>query len=262
MSEDAADDAKAERRAWIVWGALIAVAVGVYELFQQPALLGATISLKFAWGDARTGWWLWTRDPDRRRGQAHFWVYLGFGLWKAALAGIVLSFAFVFLDVIVHGPAKNRAVGAKRDDTLMFIFAGSCVSGSLTAMLSGLVTSVGLLLARRSRVKLWLNSRVAAARVRDIWPPDFGEKNRITIIALPSAFTAMLTLFGIFTLLTVIAFDPKNGGKEVVVGGIIVSLVALIIGTLKLLDWTRQHLIAYSPVDAWPDEGEESEPRS
>jgi hypothetical protein len=251
MTADA-DDSRTERRAWIVWGGLVAVAVGVYEVFQQPALLGATISLKFAWGDARTGWWLWTRDPNRRRGRAHFWVYAGFGLWKAAIAGIALSFAFLFLHNALVG-AWQKPQG-KQDETLTMIFAGSCVSGLSAAVASGLVTSVGIVLGYRAGAKVWLNSAVAAARVRDLWPPDFGERNQLSAIALPSAFTTALSVLGLLVVGLLVVFEPQGWGKDAVAAAVLGFIVALTFGALKLMDWTKNHLIAYSPVDAWPDE--------
>lgn len=252
MTDDA-DESRTERRAWIVWGALVAVAVGVYEVFQQPALLGATISLKFAWGDARTGWWLWGRDPDRRRGLAHFWAYFGFGLWKAGVAGIVLSFLFAILDNIFQGPVNNRPP-AKKDDTLTMVFAGSCLSGMFMAVASGVVTVFGLVLARRAEAKLWLNSAVAAARVRDLWPPDFGERNRMPMVTLPSALVVVLATLGIGLMVFLAGVQGNNPAKGLIAGGVVATVVVLTVGTLKIVDWANRHLIAASPVEAWPDD--------
>src|SRR5205823_1721793 len=49
----------------------------LYELTTQPALGAVAVCLKFGWEDFRTARWLRRRDPNRRRGRACFWLYVG-----------------------------------------------------------------------------------------------------------------------------------------------------------------------------------------
>lgn len=256
MSDDldpAAEDRTAERWAWILWGALVAVAVAVFEVFQQPALLGATISLKFAWTDARTGWWLWGRDPDRRRGQAHFWTYLGYGLWKASLVGIGLSLIFSVALAQLRNPPPPGANGGI--DVLALVLAGSCLSGVFAALLAALVTFVGLALALAGRRKLWLNSTLAAARVRDHWPPDYGDVNRLSRIALPSAMTVVGLAVGAVTAAAVLALGVDLR-QQPVLGQFVGMSVLLGVPVLALLtnDLVRNRLTAVSTHQAWPND--------
>lgn len=193
------DDTRAEGGAWLVWGVLVAVAVALYEIAQQPALLGTTIALKFAWGDARTGWWIRRRDPNRRRGKAHFRLYLGFGLWKAAGAAFVLGILFGFIDSIVRKPAAQPVA----QNLVFFHMVVGSVLGSLAlAYLGSFACFSAFVSAVRESFKLWLNSRVAADRVRDRWPPTQGESNAVVWMGYATGIALMLLV----VLILLVAF--------------------------------------------------------
>lgn len=247
--------AKAERLGWIAWGLIVAVGVALYELFHQPALLGVTISLKFAWGDARTAFWLRTRDPVRRRGLANLWIYIGYGLWKAAISAFLLSFVFIALDQAIHGKGGNRPPGPK-DDTLLMIFAGSCGGSFFTALISGTVSCVGFVLAMLAGAKIWLNSRVAACRVRDVWPPEGGEANQLAQVALTSALLCSALILG--TVAVGIAFlIPGNNNAPAPWIGIVATfgvIIAMPVLALSINDQVKKRLLALTPVEAWPDD--------
>ncbi len=251
---DSPDGASVERWGWIAWGILIVVALALYELLHQPALLGATVSLKFAWGDARTAFWLRTRDPDRPRGWAHFWLYLGLGLWKSAICGIALTFVFMALDQFVNGRANNRPQ-AGRNDTLVLIFAGSCSGSLFMTIVSGFVCCVGFVLAFRAKIKVWLHSRVAASRVRDRWPPIDGDENQLPHVAIPSIvligtiLSTALAIGLIFLLGNLIKPRAQAG-----VGVLIFSASLVILSWIMIKDDRfRRRLQAASPEDAWPE---------
>lgn len=246
--------AKAERWGWIAWGLLVAVGVALYELLHQPALLGVTISLKFAWGDARTAFWLRSRDPDRRRGTANFWVYLGYGLWKAAICGFLLTFVFIALDQALHGKGANQPPGQK-NDTLVMIFAGTCGGSFLTGLLSGAVCCVGFLLALRADTKLWLNSRVAACRVRDRWPPEGGDANQLPYVALPSALLVSSLVVGGAAIAIAAAASGNNNRQAQWISLVATFTVMILLPVLALLlnDWVKRRLSALTPAQAWPD---------
>ncbi len=251
---DSPAGAKAERWGWIAWGLLVAVGVALYELFHQPALLGVTISLKFAWGDARTAFWLRYRDPDRRRGLANLWVYLGYGLWKAAICAFLLTFVFMALEQAIHGKGANRPAGPK-DNTLILIFAGSCGGSFFTALLSGAVSCVGFVLAKRAGAKIWLNSRVAACRVRDAWPPEGGDANRLSQVALTSALLCSALILGTVAVGIAFLFPGNNNAPAPWIGlvatfGVVLAMPVL---ALSINDQVKKRLLALSPFEAWPD---------
>lgn len=251
------DGAEAERWGWIAWGLLVAVGVALYEILHQPALLGVTISLKFAWGDARTAFWLRARDPDLRRGLANLWVYLGYGLWKAAISAFLLSFVFIALDQAIHGKGANRPAGQK-DDTLIMIFAGSCGGSFFTALLSGAVCCVGFVLALRTGAKIWLNSRVAASRVRDAWPPEGGDANQLAQVALTSALLCSALIVGSVAVAIALLFpaNVKPQAKGVAVVATFGVMILMPVLALSINDRVKKRLLALSPNEAWP--GEES----
>lgn len=246
------DESKSDRLAWVVWGVVIALGVAAYELFHQPAMLGASISLKFAWGDAHTAWWLRKRDPNRRRGMANFCVYLGYGLWKAAICGFLLTLVFATLEGLINGKPVNQPKG-QRDDTLVQVFAGSCSGSFFTGLLSGVICSVGFVLAVLAKSKLWLNSRVAACRVRDRWPPEGGEKNVLVRVAIPSGLmTSSLIAGGIaFAVASLIQGDRQQTAAFVIIFAVMVVIPAFV---LYQSDWVKSRLAAVAPEEAWPEE--------
>lgn len=246
--------AKTERWAWIAWGMLVVLGIAAFELLHQPALLGATISLKFAWGDARTGWWLRSRDPNRRRGLAHFWIYLGYGLWKAAICGFALTFVFIWIDQAVNGRPLNRPQN-QRNETLTLLFAGSCLGSAFSALLSGAACCAGFWFALRNGVKLWLNSSLAACRVHDRWPPFGGDGNHLKRIVLPSALMGVATLIGGAYLAVALAVVGVNNALPpwLSMAGFLSAMFGLPVFGLVLNDWLKRRLSADDADDAWPD---------
>src|SRR5438552_14652063 len=91
------------------WTGLLVVGWALYELTTQPALGAVAVCLKFGWEDFRTARWLGRRDPDRRRGRAHFWLYAGNGLLKAAGVASVMTFAMVTVAMGVDARKRGQA---------------------------------------------------------------------------------------------------------------------------------------------------------
>src|SRR6266566_1511806 len=98
-------------RGAFTWTGLLVVGWALYELTTQPALGAVAVCLKFGWEDFRTARWLRRRDPDRRRGRACFWLYVGNGLWKTAVVAVVM--AFPMLEV-AEAEARLRLRGRAR----------------------------------------------------------------------------------------------------------------------------------------------------
>ncbi len=220
------DDTRTEGGAWIVWGALVAIAIAVYEVAQQPALLGITIALKFAWGDARTGWWLRRRDQFRPRGAAHFRLYLGYGLWKAAGAAFVLGILFATIDNFVRQPAAKPA---PQNKVFFNMVVGSVLGSLALAYIGSFACFSAFWSAARRNFKLWLNSRVAADRVRDRWPPTQGESNAVVWMGYATGIALMLLMMLGF----LIAFAWLAGKfPPAIVGGILLPTIVII--TLRI----------------------------
>src|SRR5262245_64866971 len=107
MKDDFDPDPPPARPWWrgpVIWGLVISIAIVAYELTAQPALAVVTVSLKMGWGRFSTAAWLLRRDPNRRRGHACFWFYVGSGFWLTAVTGFVL---FLLIPIAVQQPAAG-----------------------------------------------------------------------------------------------------------------------------------------------------------
>lgn len=246
---------RTEGRAWIAWGMLVAIAIAVYELTLQPALLGFTIALKFAWGDARTGWWLYSRDMDSRRGRAHFWLYMGYGLWKAAAAAFILGILFASIDNFARPPAAGPiAVAAPKPNRVFFNMVLGSVIGSVVLAVAGSLACLSAFIGALSgQFGLWLNSRVAADRVRDRWPPTQGESNAIIWMGYATGIMLMVVSMIVFLVLFVWL---ATKGFPAVAGMVLLGLL-LFVGhrVAKTIDRNgyEQRLLSKSPDDTWPE---------
>ena len=252
MSEnfEASPDTRAEGGAWIVWAVLIAVAIALYEIAQQPALLGVTMALKFAWGDARTGWWIRSRDTVRVRGAAHFRLYLGYGFWKAAGAAFVLSILFATIDNLVRKPA---AAPPPQNQMFFKMVVGS-VFGSLTLAVIGSIACFSAFWpAARQNFKLWLNSRVAADRVRDRWPPTQGETNAIVWMGYATGLALMF--FFVIVLLSVFLALANQFNPAVLGLGLLITFMLVIFQLARFIDrgGAERRFRAHCPEEVWPD---------
>jgi hypothetical protein len=242
-------DSRTEGGAWIVWGVIVAVAIAAYEITQQPALLGTTIALKFAWGDARTGWWIRRRDPNRRRGAAHFRLYLGYGLWKAAGAAFVLGVLFASIDNVVRQPA---AAPAQQNRVFFKMVVGSVLGSIALALVGSCACFIAFWPAARRDFKLWLNSRVAADRVRDRWPPTQGESNSVVWMGYATGLTLMI--LSLLVLIVVFVWLTDKVHPAIAGLGLLVLFTASIVRFAKVIDGGdyERRLRAFAPEDAWP----------
>src|SRR6516162_1950955 len=94
----------APARQWsnfILWAVFIGAAILLFELTAQPVLSVPLLCAKFGWEDFSTGWWLWQRDPNRRRGSVHFCWYLASGLSRVANFAVAVVLAWILVAAAV-----------------------------------------------------------------------------------------------------------------------------------------------------------------
>jgi hypothetical protein len=235
---------------WLGWPVLAGAGLVAYELTAQPALVGLTLSLKFGVQDARTAVWLRRRDPDRRRGAAHFWLYLAHAAWKMGAAGAALGFVCVFALAAVAGPGPPKGLGLE-------LFGGSALAGFGGFLASAVLAVVAVAKGWWHRRPLWLNSGVAAARVRGEWPPWYGQRNDAGRLILLGGLL-VLTVGGLTGVIAGAALLDATGvrvpGPAVGVGAIGLAMFGLPVGGLLLRDYLLPRVTAAAPWDAWPPE--------
>jgi fumarate reductase subunit D len=169
------------------WLALLALALLVYELTAQPAVSAVIGCTKFGWEDFRTGRWLRSIDPDRRRGKTCFWFYIAAGVWKVTLTATIVMFVIAVVEALRQpNPQANQPIRPEFLWTLLEAFVGF--------LLGCLITFVACCAALVRRVKVWVDSRIHRARRRNEWPPMDWQTNRAGRLVVAALFFPVTVL--------------------------------------------------------------------
>jgi hypothetical protein len=255
--DDPPDPATAAWRQRFGTLALVAVGLLVFEVSANPSLGVAIACLKFAWDDARDGVWLRRVDPDRRRGWACCWIYLGVGLLKASLiafvGGVAMAvFAYHFGARLGWPP---RLMAAQ----LLGAF-GVMVFGVISSAFASLIAVV---IAARSRAKLWVGPEARQARERGEWPPRIAaggvsRKNRASnalIIMITGVVLVACILLYVFVGIIIPVVRPALRQFEYMVFlvfGVGIPLGAAI-SDQAIQNEFRFRVVAKRPADCWPE---------
>lgn len=254
-------DAPPTRRwpSWLGWPVLAAAGVVAFEVTQQPILVGLTLSLKFAVQDVRTAVWLRRTDPDRRRGAAHFWLYLALAAFKSAVAGFLLGFLFAVMSMALNwgvgGPPPRRQINLVYGAVLTSLFGlGASGGASLHAVVCGC----------RCRRPLWLHEAVTTARARGEWPPWYGARNRIEPVVFMAVVFALfavgLILTGVWVGVAAMAGQPVPDADRIE-RYVSFILLGATIGGMALQGRVTRRVAAAAPWDAWPPEPDDPDGR-
>jgi hypothetical protein len=236
------------------WPLVVLLGWLLFELTAQPALAFVALCLKLGWNDFRTAWWLRRRDPRPGRGLACLLLYASSGLWKVTLTAFLLMIILVValaVAVEIAGP-QNRPMGEVEQQLMaaaLTIFLGSALALPLTG--------AALVVARLSRVKLWLSGRVHQARRDDCWPPPDEippGPNRLGILALVVVvLTWLVALGGIIALLASAFGARQNRGAAgalpfvAILGGWGLGIASIYF----LQNYLERAVFARSPSECW-----------
>jgi len=236
--------------------ALVLLGLVVFEVTASPSLGVAIACLKFGWDDARDGAWLRLVDPNRQRGRACSWIYLGVGFYKASLiaflgAVVMAIFAFYF----------GTRLGWPRHLLAAQLF-GALAVGLLGVTLATLASLVAIFIAWRGRVKLWVGPEARRARDRGEWPPraehgGIARRNRIGSLPLLAITNGAVFGFSVavgsilaaFPILRQALRQPEPTSALVI---IFVVSIAFAIFLLTLRDLLQTRVIASRPEECWP----------
>jgi hypothetical protein len=226
------------------WAGLLLLGWLVFEWTSQPALAALLVCLKFGWGDWRAARWLRKYDPDPDRGQACFWVYVGWALWKVTAAALAVSLLFFFviatwLDLMgAAGPGNVL----KR---LLPILIGTFLL-VLVGMLASLLATVrAFWLAHRHRLKLWVGREARLARKERLWPPRGPGSNQLGWLVNTHA---IVFLFWPIPFLALLRWDGPTSPVPIVV---FIASLAMLGVTGR---WVVEPAWADTPGSCWPEE--------
>lgn len=223
------------------WAVFLAIAWLVFELTAQPALTAGAFCLKFAWKDSVVGFWLWRSDPRRARGLSCLLFYLASAGWKAMVAGILVAVLVKFIAAAAGGPP-----GPVHEMTVAMLVAGAGFAACCG------IGVLGIVVAWRGRVRVWLDSNVYWSYRDGVWPPTTcGVENRIRRVLIVTQLVGLL--FGTIGLIALVSpvFNLAGGGPagSFMIGGIVV--VALLV--LWLPERINARIAARFPDECWPD---------
>ena len=220
----------------VPWWLLAAIAIAVAELTAHPSLGVVIFCVKFGLNDWHTATWLCRVDPRRERSHTLWWFLMGSGCLKIFLMSSVV---FPLLA------GWWRAVFGQRLQHEVRIAVWVGVGG---IGLSFVLTHIGIFLAVRRGVRVWLNRQLHRFRDENRWPFELTLPNRLQSILNGSAFPGFFgfALGGALILIGRFRGDLRlmtTGGVAVAVSGAILLSHALSV----------KRIVAKSPEECWGD---------
>lgn len=255
---DDVDQEESITRHW-VWLFVFGIAWLLFELSVDPAISVMVASIGLGGNLFLSAWWLWRRDPDRRRARAVAAFYLAAGFWRITAVTFVLFFIATIISLILdfrHGQKDDIVTGV----------AASIIA--LCFISSGVTTSVAVVLAMRNRLKVWLDPEIRLARRQGQWPPRTPGPNRIGgVIKSTACLLAMIELSVGYGFLAWLIIQQQNGPANIALGifiGIMIFL-PIITAAATILggpEWACRKLRAESPQQCWPAPGDRPKRRT
>ena len=215
----------AQRHGWLVRGAIIVLALILFELTADAAVSTAVSCLELGRTDLATALWLRRTDPDRSRGRLGALCYLIQALVRVGITALV--------TLILIGVWIGRANRIRPFPPLPPHFLGAGVVWLLAFDLAALLALVVCAVALGTGRRLWFGPEPSLARRKGVWPPSRVATGRLPanqgelvliyplVVAWLQAGVA-LTLAGAQGLIA-IDFDRQMG----LLGGLFVLLMVL-----------------------------------
>lgn len=249
------DQQRPARNSWLQhwdWFFVLSVAWLLFDLFMQPVLSIVIASFKFGWNDFANGFWLWSRDPNHRRGRTCLVFYVATGLWRIT----VTTFAITLLGLLIYGvwlainPHQPAANARQGEDILTGV---SLMIVMFCFVLSSISTWLAIVMSLRNRVRVWIDSTVRYSRRQKIWPPEPQGKNQASR-AITSSLVFLSTII-IVVAISVLVSVAKRAGP--VPEGLFALPVLATIGCGVILlagrSWLLRKITATSAQDCWSD---------
>ncbi len=234
------DENEIRRSDWwrvpIPWWLLAAIAIAVAELTAHPALGVVIFCVKFGLNDWHTATWLCRVDPRRKRSHTLWWFLMGSGCLK-----IFLMSSIVF--PLLAGWWRVAFGQRLQHEVRIAVWVGVGGIG-----LSFVLTHIGIFLAVRRGVRVWLNRQLHQFRDENRWPLELTAPNRLRAILNGSAFPGFFgfALGGALTL----AGHFRGDMRLMTIGGVAVAVSGAILLSHAL---SVKRIMARSPEECWSD---------
>ncbi len=233
------------------------VALVVFEVTADPSLVVVVGCSKFGWAQLRAARWLRRNDPNTRRGKACRWFYVSWGLWRISLVAALLMYVVIYAFL---GLQHALGVAAMPGDTppAQFITAALIVMFGLVS--STLTSIVGVTLALRSRVRIWVGQAGLDAFRSGTWPPVGSAAGRnwigsLLITTVPIAF--VLAIFPMAAMVIVAewwgirAVAGEGAGGLAAIAGTLAAGFGGAVSFMYFVAAAKHRVQAHSPTDCW-----------
>lgn len=207
------------------------------------AVLPLLLSGRKCWN---VGWWLYDRDPDRRRATTVLMFYIALAGWQAGAAAFSSLVGFIILEE--NGWFKIP------EDRIMWTLAMLF----LALVWNAALCSVALIRALRHSQKIWLSPTIVTQCEGDFTQLAYLElsanhlNRAVFVIAAGVGFPALLVFVVPLGLMAVLAgANPVQGPVTVTLGLIMAG--GMIIVPLVLVLFLIRRIAARAPWQCWKD---------
>lgn len=231
------------------WLLVLSIAWLLFDLFAEPMLSIVCASIKFGWNDFANGFWLWRRDPVRRRARTCGVFYSAAGFWRITVMTFLIMLVGLFVIGVVGAWQADN--GVKQDDEPARMATGlSFMIVCLCFVASSVTTWLAMILGWRSSQKVWLDPSVRLSRRQKEWPPAPVGKNQLSRVVTSSlVFLCVISLILSVVLLVQMADLAGGPGFTVLapVASIIFSGFVILGGRNRILT----AMSARAPEECW-----------
>jgi hypothetical protein len=229
---EGADDRRSNRRSWLI---LAALALLAFELTADPAVTVAVGCFKFGWGDFRRSGRMKRSDPDPVRGRVCAQFSLAWGLLKVSMVAFALAFTLV--NVSTRWAAAPRNAGAAPGPVWGRDGMAALVITALTLGATSLVSTVAVVSAARSGVRVWIGTR-------DNWA-------RIVVLCATMTWGCLSVFFVLTLLLVYVDGLAAVPGRNIGAIPYVVGMVGSTVPFVWLWAVLQRRIVARTPRECW-----------
>ena len=211
----------------------------VFELTSDVFLGIVVTCLKLGGGDVLAAFWA-RRDPVQVRGASLSCFCFASACFKIAGAALLICVSIIIAEVMF----------AVRFNLEKFI-AGLCLVFT-GAFVGTIISLVGLTIALRHHLRLWLDREFRHSRRHRVFPPVYiGTRNQIPWILGVTKFHVFLALVGLLVGCGSMLADPRRNKVNEAVGVLVFYGVLLAFPFWQLI--RSPYIIAATPENCWPE---------
>ena len=229
---------------YFAWLVVLSAAVVIDQLTGNALLAAAIPCAHAAWKSLRCGFWLLSADPVASRGRVCFCFYFATACWKASACALATMAMLVLIDGLLGRVPPLEEVVVE----LAVLFGGLC--------LSTVIGIVSVVLAMRSRMRVWVHPNVRERCRGDFstirqYGRSYPGLNQAMFVVSTSLVLPAVVLGMVFLACTTVGAQPND---PLTAWGVLVILLVFVCpaAMIPLYAFVSSRVIARTPADCWP----------